>query len=229
MPYTAGDVLVRAVMTSFTGLPQDDIVNDFAFKALVAPLPIDLTNMFAAVDEFYRTLTSSGNAVSQLISPFVSRAATHKLQAYSITAAGTGSPIREDAWLGPVAAIENEGLPSECAAVLSFHADLTGVLEEAGATRPKARRRGRVYIGPLCPFAVDVGNPPYFLTAQTRATLNAAAVRLKDSAAADNVPWQVWSRVDQQLRPVVAGWTDNAPDTQRRRGATSTARVVWGP
>jgi hypothetical protein len=228
MAYTAGDVLVRAEMQAASGLPADRIINDFAFRAAGAPSTTDVDNMFAAVDHFYRTAQSLGKAVGAFISRQVNRSATHTLSAYHIVAGDLGSPFREDPWLGPVAPEVTTGLPTEVAAVLSFHADLTGVVEESGSTRPKARRRGRIFVGPLTVTAVDTSTPPFKLDSGLNLTLREAAVDLMDEADADSVPWCVWSRSDTTLRPVVGGWTDDAPDTQRRRGFAATTRVVWG-
>lgn len=221
-------MLVRAEMQAASGLPADRIVNDFAFQSAGAPTTGDVDAMFAAVDHFFRTSQSLGKAVGSYISGQVNRSATHTLSAYHIVAGPLGSPFREDPWLGPVAAEVATGLPTEVAGVLSFHADLTGIPEESGATRPKARRRGRVFVGPLTTSAITNTDPPYVLSSSFLLTLREAAVDLLDEADAAGVPWCVWSREDATLRPVVGGWTDNAPDTQRRRGFAATVRTVWG-
>lgn len=227
MAYTAGDVLVRAVMSAASGLPEDQVINDFAFQATGAPTSGDVDSMFAAVDGFYRDNSSLGTALGSYISNQINRAATHELQAYHIVAGPLGSPFRTDPWLGPVTARSTPGLPTEVAGVLSFHADLTGELEVVGATHPKARRRGRVFIGPLVNEAVTNDTPPYYLSSAFLLHAREAGTRMLDESTTDDVPWCVWSRADATLRPVVGGWTDNAPDTQRRRGTAAGARVTW--
>lgn len=228
MPTSAADVLIRAIMTGDSGLPDDVFVNDFAFRLRAGGTPsaAQLDDLFTAVDIFYNTTTSTALSVSDFIGEAVDRAVTHELQAFSISAGG--SPIATDAWLGPAAPPTlNSNMPVEVCGVLSFHADLTGVLEETGATRPRARRRGRIYLGPLTSDAVDItaDNPlllPTFLT-----TMRAAANLMGDSADTDGWDWSVWSRADDELYVITGGWTDNAPDIQRRRGAESTARVTF--
>lgn len=229
MAYNAGDTLVRAVMTSSTGLVADECINDFAFgwTGGGSPADSDYDNLFSAVSEFYRTVTSSGNAVSYYISDAINRSATHELQAYAIAAGPLGSPVYTDDWLGPSTTGNAEGLPTECAGVLSFHGDLTGVLEESGATRPRARRRGRIYVGPLNASAKYATTPPYMLTTTFMTTLNAAANIMGDAALADDWVWSVWSRANATLYPVVGGWTENAPDTLRRRGPKSSSRTAF--
>jgi hypothetical protein len=229
MAYTSGSALVRAVMTAASGLPADAVVNDFAFQKGSAITSGDWTTLFDLVDDFYNVTQASGASVGQHISNQINRAATHELQGYIITAPPMGSPAATIPWLGPVTNGGATGLPTEVAGVLSFHADLTGVAEEAGATRPRARRRGRVFIGPLIAGAVDNVTPPYLLKSTTfLTTLRQAAVALMDAADTAGIPWSVWSRSDATLRPVVGGWTDDAPDTQRRRGPAATTRVTWG-
>lgn len=228
MAYTAGDTLVRAVMQAASGLPRDTVINDFAFKAAASPTPTEVGMMISVVNEFYRTTQASSRKVGEYISNQINRAATHELQAYHITAGPLGSPFYTEDWLGPPTALTATGVPTEVAAVLSFHADLTGAAEESGATRPRARRRGRVFIGPLTGGAIVQSAPPYTLDASFTLVLREAAVKLMDDAEAAGVPWCVWSREDATLRPVVGGWTDNAPDTQRRRGFRATTRNVWG-
>jgi hypothetical protein len=228
MAYTSGSALVRAVMSAASGLPADAVINDFAFQKSSALTAGDWTTMFDLVDDFYNVTQASGASVGQHISNQIDRGATHELQGYVITAPPIGSPAATINWLGPVTNGGATGLPTEVAGVLSFHADLTGIAEEAGATRPRARRRGRVYIGPLIAGAVDNVTPPYFLKESTfLATLRQAAVALETASGAAGLPWSVWSRSDATLRPVVGGWTDNAPDTQRRRGAAASTRVTW--
>lgn len=228
MAYSAGDTLVRAVMEAASGLPEDRVINDFAFHQAAAVNDADIAAMFALVDEFFRTPTATTFVVSEYISSWINRSATHALQAYKIVDGPLGSPIAEDPWLGPVARrAGSNNLPAEVACVLSFHADLTGVAEEAGAIRPKARRRGRLFIGPLVDLTVTGGDANVVVQPGFRSTLQSAAVRLMDNSEADH-PWSVWSRKDKVLRPVVGGWTDNAIDTQRRRGPAATARSTWG-
>jgi hypothetical protein len=231
MPYTDGSYLVKAVMEAASGLPADRIVNDFCFEYGVSSGITDYNQMIDLVDEFYNFVHDI-TPLSSFISRQVNRSATHNIQIYVIGAGGdTGSPVWEEPWLGPADPGTASGLPTEVAGVLSYHADLSGVLEEVGDTRPKARRRGRLYVGPLVRGAC-VDAPPYLLNHATSGsfghTLRAAAVKLMDDSTANAGPWSVWSRADSILRPVVGGWTDDAPDTQRRRGTEAAARVVWG-
>lgn len=228
MATTSADILVRAVMQGDTGLPADVFVNDFAFHFIAgtAPTSINLTALFGCVDSFYNDVQASGFSVSKFIGEAVDRTATHEFQAYNIAAGG--SPVFTLAWLGPGApGTANVNMPTEVSAVLSFHANLTGLAEESGATRPRARRRGRVFVGPLTTDAVSITDDDPRLQTSILSTLRQAAIDMHDEAVLAGFTWSVWSRAEDTLFPIVGGWTDNAPDTQRRRGATSTARVTY--
>jgi len=215
-------------MTASSGLPEDQVVNDFAFRFDGTPGPTEYAAMFDLVDEFYNVAAVT-NTVGNYISRAVNRSATHELAAYHITAGPLGSPVASIPWLGPPTPTDTNGVPREVAAVLSFHADLTGVLEEGpGDTRPRARRRGRLFIGPLTSNAVNVTTPPFFLADALTLAMRENAVKLMDDSGTADMPWSVWSRADATLYPVIGGWTDNAPDTQRRRGPDATVRVTWG-
>lgn len=230
MAYTAGDVLVRAVMSSTSGLPADVVVNDFAFQFPGAPTSGEVDDLFTAVSDFYRLDTAIGINVGEYLGESINRSATHELQAYHIVAGPLGSPFQTDNWLGPpTPVVADLNLPNEVAAVLSFHADLTGIPEESGATRPRARRRGRIYLGPLVGYAVSMEDPIPMLNSNLRTCMQQAAVRLADDAETAGGYWSVWSRADSTVRPIVGGWTDNAPDTQRRRGPVASSRSTYGP
>lgn len=229
MPFLAGDILFRAVMQSSTLLPEDAYVNDFVFRlgaGSSAPSNTQIDDIFNVIDGFYNDTQAGGDKVASYLGEAINRSATHELQAYSLLSGG--SPIRTADWLGPDSpAAANTNLPTEVAGVLSYHADLSGSLEESGATRPRARRRGRLYIGPLTSQATTPTDDNPLLSAGFTQVLRQAAVAMSDAAVTAGWTWRVASRADATTREVVAGWTDNAPDTLRKRGRSASLRVVW--
>ena len=117
-------------------------------------------------------------------------------------------------------------LPSEMAVCLTYHtAYLTDPEFGPGGTRPRARDRGRLYLGPLRDairlLATD--NEP-ILDPDWNQAFGAAAARL---VADVDTTWVQWSRRNVSTNVVSAGWVDNAFDVQRRRGPDATARLAW--
>jgi hypothetical protein len=122
-------------------------------------------------------------------------------------------------------ATENDGLPNEVAACCSFYSG-----------QNVAGRRGRVYIGPLRPGALDLtSSGDSRLGFPFTSALATAASQVKLSNTVQAV-WAVKSvsRKDLSItaddpvyRRVTAGWIDNAVDIQRRRGLTANFRSLW--
>lgn len=230
-------VLITARLPRVGGAPEDDTLNDFAFLLADAGTP-DVDDAFDAVVSFYNTvqvIPDTDYAVAGWLAETVSRAANAcRLDAYDLTGAlgggPHGSPFATRLWTLGANAFGNPALPSEVAAVLSFHSDLDGIPERDPGppqTRPAARRRGRVYIGPLDRQAADsaANTIPVTLRSGLVDTLNAAATLLAGAASAS---WSVWSRAGAAFYgPMVGGWVDDAFDTQRRRGEAATIRTTW--
>jgi len=121
--------------------------------------------------------------------------------------------------------------PSEVAICLSFKAAyVSGV--------PNARRRGRVFLGPVVEVASRSIVDGQSRIAQTVIDdiCDAAAVMEDGTVIAGGlaVKWAVYSpktdeteTIDDSFNDVLDGWVDNAWDTQRRRGAAATSRTTW--
>lgn len=121
-------------------------------------------------------------------------------------------------------------LPCENAICLSFRATpVSGV--------NPARRRGRVYLGPITYAALQQGDTDVFVPAGVRTTIaNAAAAMAAGEAlpVIGSVKWAIYSpttdltsSIDDAFNDVVSGWVDSAVDTQRRRGQKASSRTNW--
>lgn len=121
-------------------------------------------------------------------------------------------------------------LPHEVAICLSFQATA-----ESGVSQ--ARRRGRVFIGPLTTAILTTDAGPPYVGGGPRGDLATAAAALAAPGAlpvTGNVHWAVYSptldvagSIDDAFNDVDNGWVDNAFDTQRRRGQKPTVRQTW--
>lgn len=107
--------------------------------------------------------------------------------------------------------------PPELAIVCSFEAP-----QQSG--QPQARRRGRIYFGPLYMGVIDSATG----TVQN-AVVDVIAAELQElldtSQAATTWAWSVYSRVNASAIEVQHAWVDDAFDIQRRRGTSAQYTV----
>jgi len=124
-------------------------------------------------------------------------------------------------------------LPAECAICLSYRGELLS------GSNP-ARRRGRIFLGPLDYGTVDATTPDQRVQPSTMGTIAGAAnAMINDGIAGEQVVWAVfsptiagappWSPTDLEdaTIPVLAGYVDNAFDTIRSRGSRPTTRQTF--
>lgn len=124
----------------------------------------------------------------------------------------------DDVGLTLTSAPSGGSLPHECACVLSFNGEYV-----SGASQ--ARRRGRVYLGPL--NVSVIGDNSMFTSTFYNVVVGAAGALLTASNAASDWAWIVYSPTAEQGYPVVGGWVDNAVDIQRRRGFRASVRTTF--
>lgn len=124
----------------------------------------------------------------------------------------------ENEVLGLSATGGSGSLPRELAVCVSFAADYV-----SGSSA--ARRRGRIYFGPLASAAA--GSDGRIVGALVTAAVTAASGLYTTSALASEWSWGVYSPTAGALYQVTNGWVDNEFDIQRRRGTRPTVRTVW--
>lgn len=220
-------VLCQVILPAKSGIPKDNATMSFVF----APDAADATHAAGIRDDLnskFFNFATGGVKPSNFIGPSVDLAAGATTKFYDLTGHLDGSPHGSPFYLSsfPLEAGTPSGnLPNEVAVVLSFNSDLTGILEESGATRPRARHRGRVYFGPLHGGVADVEAVTSRVKVQAgfRSCLAGAGAQLMTSAHR----WCVWSRALSNVFEVVGGHVDDAFDTQRRRGQAPTTRTLF--
>lgn len=220
--------LAVVTMQKDSGIPADAVQNTFAFQTPLGATTAELNAIAAALTTFYNTTTGAGTVAAQLGKSLSTVAGVSTFEFYNLDGhldgSPHGSPIRTDFWtLGAVAA---NGLPDEVAICLSFHSAYGTDVEFAGGVRPRARDRGRIYLGPLGTGVMteDATTNEINVATLTRQIIADSAARLRDDAT---TTWSQWSRADAILNAVTTGWVDNAFDIQRRRGNAPTARISW--
>lgn len=226
--------LVVANLPAASGIPADAVTNTFAVAGGDPASATSRDGVLVAFGDFYSAaapvaLTSLGEYLGGQLSR-AALACTLKLYDITNDLAGTphGSPIGEfDFTLDGNAA--SDSMPNEVACVVTLEAigRSEAQVEGPNDTRPRQRRSGRVFFGPLA--RTGLGN---MSTTPTIATglithFGAAFQKLQDDLVALGAGESlgVWSRTDATVRAVEAISVDNAPDIQRRRGIRATSRT----
>lgn len=238
---------LKAVVTfdTVTGEEADKITNTFALPGTVTAGDIGTTEEAAinlAFERFYSVAPTGGTlAIAKYLSPvLVDDVNAGRLDLYDITGHldGTpaGSPFSSTLFdlAGPASA---DGLPNETAFVVTLEGtgrDTAPVEAPDGSDsgvaldRPKQRRTGRIYLGPLGINASTGGTGVVRPTTAFMTDARLATVQLHtelDAVLVGLLGLGVWSRKDGFVYPLEAVSTDNAFDTQRRRGQAATART----
>lgn len=187
-----------------SGLPEDKVVNVWH---CTAPDPTEAADFIANVIGFYQSIDEHFSAVVNASTDACS------VKAYNLDDPIPRAPEVEDTFT--LADATGGELPLEVAICLSFQGDqISG--------QPQARRRGRIYLGPLETGVVDLDG--FVATAVHQDIATAAGVLLAASGLWD---WVVYSPTEDTSADVTNGWVDNEFDTQRRRGRVATARSTF--
>jgi hypothetical protein len=189
-------------------VPKDAVMNTFHVECSGADLPAARAAWHAALIAFY-------NNVSDVYSIVVSQNGwVHKM--YDLDQPKPRAPVDTFTWNLAVNPTGAE-LPHELAFCISFQAArVSGV--------PQARRRGRIYLGPVDTAGISTSmiSPTMIPTLKT-----AAAGLLAASQSSAIFEWIVYSPTAGIGAAVVDGWIDNAVDIQRRRGIAATTRTIF--
>jgi len=136
---------------------------------------------------------------------------------YNLSDPEPRSPISEDSMT--LAFGTSQALPLQCAVTLSLRS-----VYESG--QPKARRRGRIYLGG---FSEALTTSDGFIDPSAAGIISTAADDLlSTSDDSTTFTWSIWSPTDATSRHVTGGWVDNVVDVQRRRQPDFTDRSEFG-
>lgn len=215
--------VVENIIPYFTGLPSDVAVNTFHFDWINPgdPTATDFGGLCDTVSSFYETVFPSGD-VFMLNGSLLPNVTIQKV--YDLREAKPRSPIYQRVDNMNVATDPAYTTPLEVALCLSYQAQKV-------SGQPQARRRGRIYLGPLGDLGgmATPGTPTTFPGPNNAwiTKIKTAASALKAVVATTHFQWVVWSPTNGISAPILNGWVDNAWDTQRRRGNPPTARQTW--
>ena len=199
----------QVVIPHDSALPADAVTNTWAFE-LDDPSTAGITNVDAALATFY-------NGWSSYRSVDYNWSAT-RVKWFNMEDPEPRVPFA-DLTFGVNTTAAGTAMPSEVALCLSFRG-------ATGSGFDMAKRRGRVYLGPLNINAVGTGGRP--LNTFMSAVSTSADTFIGLSGASDWL-WGVISLagIGVGFTPVVAGWVDDAFDIQRRRGILPSSRLTF--
>lgn len=229
-----------ARLSHLSGLPEDIVEMTTNIRFPDEPSLLDRASAVTNYIDFFNVEApaATGN-VAHWISEAMSRVANSAaVLAYETTDLSGqtpfGSPTASSNFTLAVATTSDE-LPEEIATVISYNADLTNIpVSETNPSpppatiRPQARRRGRVFVGPLISLAGETVANIFRPRSNFMADLGEAFAQYCNDVADDTTGQvAVWSRSDADLYPVVGGYVDNAWDVQRRRGPDASSRTLF--
>lgn len=219
------DRLMRAQVTIplDSNIPDDSIVNTFYFdQDDNGILPPPATSYAAVMD----SLTDFYQLIDDVIYPSTVGAQA-VVRIYDMRDAKP-RVLRHEGTIDLTPSVQGP-LPGEVALCLSFAADY-----EAGVN--PARRRGRVYLGPLHAGCLEtVGSQAMFQTGKLDDIIAAGnSLLAPENVDGSSLSWAMYSpttdaegaNIDDSFFDVQRIWVDNALDTQRRRGASPTVRLT---
>lgn len=213
-----------------SGLPQDGVVNTFYFHHPLDTWAGDTALELAQVVVDFYDHAHPGQSVS--LRTFIAEATMaplrHTVKVYDMADTEPRTPQIVHTTAGGGANNVVTPMPSEVALCMSYRGALVSGLNPA-------RRRGRIYLGPLSSGIVTQDtagwsrpDPAY------RADILLAAQGMNADALTEGWTWMCQSGAGTQtpvdlphvFTPITHVWVDDAWDTQRRRGAPSTSRVT---
>lgn len=234
------NALIVVSFDSSSGLPADQVTNSFAAQTAAGSLITHAPGIATAVRDFYNAEPSGdpGWTVGSFLSGSLSRGAgAMVLDVYDLTGHEDGSPHGSPVYSTAqtlVAPLAGTPLPEEVACCLTLRASAwssqpverpdADIPPDGAVDRPRQRRTGRLYIGPLVSAAIDASSGRPRVHSNLSFVLRKAALDLQADMNALGHNWSVWSRKEETLRNVQDVQVDNAFDTQRRRGPRSTLR-----
>jgi hypothetical protein len=196
-----------------SGIPADVSINTwhFAWEDTTSPF---LTPTLAG-QEVVQRLTTFYQAIDNILS-------TRNDNPVLVRVYDQGLPIpRVPIHLGAMTlTYAASALPSELAMVLSFNSEIV-------SGDVAARRRGRVFLGPLGDVSTAAVADQQIADSVRADVATAAGTLLGNNTSEPGLVWSQYSPTDDTLLPVVGGHIDNAFDVVRSRGMRATARTTF--
>lgn len=237
--------------------PVTDLLAVMSFKSLVVDQSDAPTMQFALHTEAALTsglATSIGTAMvdflnvnaggtlapgAYLSSTLDRGSLPHSWKLYDITGQLDGSAHGSPHFTGNFSLVgpsSPNSLPSQTALAITLRARSAlsypveapdGSDDNFQVDRPRQRRTGRVYFGPLnYACATSASGTPMRPNGNVRDDLNVSCEKLQDDLNAAGVIWCVWSRTNEAMLGIERIEVDDSFDVIRRRKVKPTARTA---
>ena len=210
---------VDVVFPMFTGLPRDIIQNTFHIvsTATIEAVAVNCADIW--LSDFYKEVYAD-NSVDKV--NYI-QWANAKVRVFNMDDPSPRIPWEENLDIGTSGSAAST-VPTEVAVVASFQsAGLPGEVYQ--------RRYNRIYLGALLPAYLDASTTSTFpvIDAGFRNRIITAMTVLQSALSGPDNVWVQLSMAGGVPRalPVIGGWVDDSPDTQRRRGVDATSRTTW--
>lgn len=220
-----------------SGLARDQIVNTFHFNKVTSG-DGDMAGLATAIKDFFTGHEEvAGTSYPSLYDKYLGGSifgTEAKIKMYKLTDAKPRPIVYQTSYTTP-SATGADTVPTEVAMCLSYHS-LPGswgtetALAPALTANPVGRHRGRIYVGPVRSACLDTNGRPVQDFADM---LRRLALRMYATAFALDFQWCIYSPTlttqaggVPQGSTIQAFSTDDAWDTQRRRGKQPTAKTT---
>lgn len=215
-----GQIYAQVTFPHRSLIPADAAMNTFFFTGVDDPED-QATSAFGRLVTFYNVASGSATIPIKNYLSGELLVTGARVKIYNMDDPEPRVPILDESLgLSSPTPVNAVNFPAEVAVGLSYRAD-----PESGVA--PARRRGRIYLGPL---NTGAGTGSTTATARPTALMQSnCAQACKQLAIASPVGtrWAVHSRVSGTYAIITNGYVDDAYDTQRRRGVDTTSRVGW--
>jgi len=193
-----------STMVQESNIPDDSTVNTFhVYTVTGTPNWADVTEAWQSYMDDLRNFFPGTVAETG-----------HSLRVYDLADEEPRAPVSDLPWEFS-SAPTGTTLPAEVALCISYEGT-----QISGLTQ--ARRRGRMYIGPINATINDDGRPG----AVALGNFVGFFPTFVDALNTAGCYFVVYSRVNEDPVQVVKAWADNAFDTQRRRGVEPSHRDI---
>lgn len=204
MPIVRAQVVIPAV----SNVSEDTCVNTFHFFCDDTSEGV-INSVQTAIVAFYEDLDAwKGNGANW---------AASRIKWYDLSDPEPRVPFENE-----LAGISSTSASTNAARELCVCVSFAGDYESGTSA---ARRRGRIYFGPLTSTAV--GSDGRIASTLVTAAVTAGSGLLTTSGLASEWSWGVYSPTANALYTVTNGWVDNEIDIQRRRGTRATVRTTF--